>query len=124
MTSGRCCSLGCLDFFSIQLELLQRPANRGRTDAHLTLLLEPALQFFQGDVRLFGDHLLQRRFVFFQKSDLTAAVRQRITAARGPPAMQEFFYSRDTDSEFFCDFGLRVITMIFKKPDNSGAEIV
>lgn len=124
MTSGRCCSLGCLDFFSVQLQLLQRPANRGRTGAHLTLLLKSALQFVQGDIGLSGDHFLQRCFVFFQNGDLAAAVGQCITAARGTPAMQEFFYSRDTDSEFFCDFGLRVITVILKKPDNSGTEIV
>jgi hypothetical protein len=100
-------------------------ATEGRlTDLQLGLFGDARLQFSQGCVGLRGDQLLHRLVVMLQSACAPARVWQGGTAAADTPTAQEFFNERFADAEFVSEILLRVVTMVFMKPNDAFAQII
>lgn len=111
-------------FFSPQTQAFQCPREGGRMHRNASSSLQLVLQLVQSSIGLLGDELLQCRLMFLQRACPPACWRQGITAPCGAPAQQPFFKRGQTDPKLFCEFGLRVVFMIFIKLNHAGTEII
>src|SRR5205085_4996779 len=111
-------------FFSPPPQSLQGATDGWRTHLQFGLSSDVGLQLGERRIRLCSDQLLHRHDMALQGARASSGVRQGGAAAGAAPAAQELFNERFTDGEFVSQFLLRVIIMVFIKPDDALTQVV